>query len=166
MPVYQGSNEITNIYLGNTEINEVYNGSTLVYSGYKEIDLGLITVYGTGDYANNFYSTAHAIKIRDRGKWYLKITGYWHSKGNDKGMNEQHFPTNINVGAQKTQRNFYIYHWNNRATPGTPGGGYYARFTAYITTSGLLYLMLCHENVYNVFDQYDYAHELITLDPV
>lgn len=162
MPVYNGSNEIDDVKLGTTQIEQIYLGTQEIWSNYKEIDLGTITLYPTGDYANNYYSNAHAILIRDKNKWKLKITGYWRSKGNNVDGNVKNFSTNINIGQQKSQ---ITVPCNCFWRESVPVGQRYNVYNGYVSTDGNLYLPLGHENEWRSFNQYDYDHTIIDIDP-
>ena len=162
MPIYQGSNKLTKITLGNTAIGQIYYGNNLVYSSYREVDLGQITIYGSGDYDKSYYCTAHSIMVYDRGVQKLKITGYWGNTGDNVSGGITNFSTNINVGAQKSTINFNVYQHMGQTVPNTstadPKG-------AYIASNGTLYLPLAHENVVRSYNKYDADSTLITLDP-
>ena len=162
MPIYQGSNKLTKITYGNNTIGKVYYGNNLVYSSYREVDLGLISIYGSGDYMNNYYCNAHAYLIYDQGQQKLKITGYWRSKGDNTSGNETQFSTNINVGAQSSQVNFECNCFYRRDTPTTTRSW---ASSAHVATDGVLYLPLGHENEWRTFNQYDYNEAVITLNP-
>jgi len=162
MPIYYGTNKIGKIYNGPNVVTEGYYGSNRVFAADKTIDLGSVSIYGSGDYMNNYYSNAHAYKLRINGTWYLKITGKWYSKGTHVSGDVTNFSTNINVGSQRSQRNFNVYEWNNTTTP---SGSPYSTRSSYVTTGGTVYLPLGHENVYRVFNQFDYNSTLIQLDP-
>ena len=158
MPVYNGTNKINKIYYGANRIGKVFYGTNQVWSDVQ--DLGKVTISATGDYGNNYYSTARAYLLEGK---YLKITGYWRSKGNSASSDVMAFKTNINVGTQKAKVSFKTYNWNNTETPSeyTP----WTNNDAYVATNGDVYLPLSHESVYNVFNQFDYKSELITLNP-
>lgn len=165
MPIYYGSNRLKNVFVGNNEIGKVYQGSTLIYTSYREVDLGLISIYGTGDYMNNYYCNAHAILIYDSGLQKLKITGFWRMKGDNVASHVTLFPTNINVGAQNYSQTFTIYEFFRVTEPPAPNSGYYRLSEGRVDANGLLNLPLSHENEWHVFNQYDYAYQIITLSP-
>ncbi len=162
MPVYNGSNEVNDVKLGTTQIDQIFLGTDEVWTNYKETLLGDVTIYATGDYGNNYYSTAKAYLIRDKKKWQLKITGYWTSMGNSPSANVTTFPTNINVGPQKANITVPCNCFYNSPVP-TPYR--YGIYNGYVDTSGNLYLTLSHENIYRSFNQYDFEHLLIDLNP-
>ena len=173
MPIYYGPNEITSIFDGSTEIGEVYYGGNLVFSSYKETNLGKIVFYASGDpeygdeYQNNYYCTAYAYKIRDHGRYYLKIagygnqTGYWGAKGDHSDDHTKLFPTNINLGTQTSQVNFQVQCYYNTYTP--DHSYVYKQEDAYVARNGTLYLPLGIENVYRSYDQWDNHQVLIPL---
>lgn len=162
MPIYVGNNKISKVFFGTEEINLGYFANALVYSANTETLLGNVTVYATGDYAYNYFSNAKAYLLRQNGKYYLKVTGKWYSKGENVSGNVTQFSTNINVGAQKRQINFTCQCYLNTTSD---TGNVYATYGGYVKTDGTLYLPLGHENVYRTFNQYDYAQVLIELDP-
>ena len=162
MPIFKDSNRLNGIYLGDKTIGEIYLGDKLVYQSYKETDLGLITIYGSGDYVKSYYCTAHAILVRDKGVMKLKITGYWGNTGDNVSGGITNFSTNINVGAQKNQINFNVYQHLGQTIPNTSTAD---PKSAYINTSGVLYLPLAHENVVRSFNKYDADQQLIVLNP-
>lgn len=175
MPIYYGSNEITKIFDGSTEIGEVYYGGNLVFSSYQETFLGNVNINPTGDYALNYYCNAKAYKIRDHGRYYLKITGYWTSNGGHTSAHTINFKTNINVGAQNISAETDVSNCGttNRQIPitcqcyynrSTPDHSYvYNTYTGFVQKDGSVYLPLAEEGAYRTFDQYDYRSVLIPL---
>ena len=163
MPIYYGSNKIGKIFYGTNQVYDAYNGTNRVFAGDKTIDLGSVTINATGDYANNYYCNAHAYKVRQNGTWYLKVTGKWYSKGNNASGNVTPFATNINVGSQKAQVTVTCQCFYN-TTSDNPSS-FYTTYDGYVTTGGVLYLPLGHENVYRTFNQYDYQNVMVQLNP-
>lgn len=161
--IYNANNKLGGIFYGGNEIGKVYYGNDLVYSSYKEIDLGPVTINATGDYAWNLWTNARAYKIRMNGRWYLKITGRWYSKGDNVSGNVKAFSTNINVGAQPSEVSFECNCFYNTTNDNTGGASRYNVYSGKVATDGTVWLTLGHENCYRTFNQYDYDHYLIPI---
>lgn len=89
MPIYNGTNEITQIFYGTNEISEVYYGTNLVWSGFKCIDLGsaqsfnvasIYSKYGSLTVNNFYYLTMDTATGSDTERYpdhsYLRLYGW------------------------------------------------------------------------------------------